>query len=224
MTDQQTIVVTDRRNKVWPVIAIIAIILIFLLQIKGCQDSQQIQVLQSSHDSIKKNRDSIGVLVAVVVQDDSFTRVNKTRDSILMRHQLDSMKVEFKKMWLKYVDAKDQAKQALAALSETIETGDTTGQVAKLEDLSAKLQRANDVVNWMNLAGDQKDSAYAVQMNYQDATIDSLKHYYSGLQGNLDRALADLQDCIKQAKAHKRVSLFRTIGEVALVLALIFKK
>jgi hypothetical protein len=188
-------------------------------------------VLQSSHDSIKKNRDSIGVLVAVVVQDDSFTRVNKTRDSILMRHQLDSMKVEFKKMWLKYVDAKDQAKQALAALSETIETGDTTGQVAKLEDLSAKLQRANDVVNWMNLAGDQKDSAYAVQMNYRDsiinlkdATIDSLKHYYSGLQGNLDRALADLQDCIKQAKAHKRVSLFRTIGEVALVLALIFKK
>lgn len=132
---------------------------------------------------------------------------------------------------LQFQKVKFQLSQTVQNLSDIINNGSDTALISELRLLKDQLNSANGIVIQLQTNTGLEDSVMTAELSFKDSviqekdkTIQNLKSNYQGMQFLVDQANADLDVAIKQLQKRKRLNVFRTVGEVTLVIGLLFKK
>lgn len=211
-----------------------AVIILVISQWKSCglmaDNDKVIDTLQTEKKVIQRQLDSVNHDQAGLKTSDSILRITTKRDSLKLRHENDSLKSLYRLAQGKLQDIKGQMKQTLAALINSVDSGANPAALAELEKFKDQLSQANYVVDYLQANSSQRDSLANAQFDslyntiqLKNLTIDSLISISSFKDTLIARANTDLDKAIAQLKKGKKTNILRTIGEVALVIALILK-
>lgn len=211
-----------------------AVIILVISQWKSCNliadNDKVIDTLQTEKKVIQHQLDSVNHDQAGLKESDSILRIKTKSDSLKLRHENDSLKYLYRIAQGKLQDLKGQMKQTLADLINSVDSGANPAALAELEKFKDQLSQANYVVDYLQANSSQRDSLASAQIDtlyktiqFKNATIDSLLSISSFKDTLIARVNSDLDKAIAQLKKGKKTNILRTIGEVALVIALILK-
>ena len=162
---------------------------------------------------------------------DSVLNTKIKTDSVRHKGETDSLKSEIYVGKLQFQKVKFQLSQTVQNLSDIINNGSDTALISELRLLKDQLNSANGIVIQLQTNTGLEDSVMTAELSFKDSviqekdkTIQNLKSNYQGMQFLVDQANADLDVAIKQLQKRKRLNVFRTVGEVTLVIGLLFKK
>lgn len=208
-----------------------AVIILGLSLWRSCKASKLAGTLSAEKKVIQHQRDSFAQNQTHILLSDSILNLEshfrREQDSLT----IDYLKTQYKAAQNRYQVIKSQLQKTVSALSNTVNSGTDTGLIRELQDLKSQLNNANDVVMSLQTNTGAQDSVMTSELSYRDSviqekdkTIDELKANNLGMAMLIDRANHDLSQAIKEIQKGKRRNVVRTIGEVLLVIGLLFKK
>lgn len=214
----------------WIILVLLAIVLTLgFFQVKSCNDHTA-QNLQQDKELLKKQSDSLASLNKAAMINDGILRMRYSLDTARFLKQIDSLTQREKSAKQLASSLQVQLNQTISDLKDAVMSGDTASQLKTIEDLKRQLADLIDNEHFQGDISQSKESVYLDQLAYRDSvitqknkTIDICHSNFAGEQDILAKVSADLDAAIVELKKGKKVSIWRTIGEAALVIALIFK-
>jgi len=207
-----------------------AVLILGFSQWRSCRDNTA-NILSAEKKVIQHQRDSISQKNISILAKDSVLNTKIKTDSVRHKGETDSLKSEIYVGKLQFQKVKFQLSQTVQNLSDIINNGSDTALISELRLLKDQLNSANGIVIQLQTNTGLEDSVMTAELSFKDSviqekdkTIQNLKSNYQGMQFLVDQANADLDVAIKQLQKRKRLNVFRTVGEVALVIGLLFKK
>lgn len=215
----------------WIIIALILIVLTLgYFQLQSCRDTTAAR-LTVAKDSISKKNDSLSVTTTKIIANDSLLRIHYRADTTTSRKVIDSLTDKVNAAQVQIENGKSQVKKILADLTTSVSSGDTASQLLDLTNLKRQMADLSDLMHFQNDTHDAKDSFFTEQLAYRDSvitemgkTVDSLHVVILSKDSLMAASLSQLDVAIADLKKKKRVNILRTVGEVGLVVLLIFKQ